>query len=78
VLTYPPSSFDRDRMIAAIRSVGKRKLMREARIAMRTIDAVHEGRVVTDEDLKRMAEAAERISTREKKREEERLRRPRG
>ena len=44
VLIYPSSSFDRERMIALIKSVGKRELMREARIAMRTIDAVHAGR----------------------------------
>jgi hypothetical protein len=31
MLTYPPSSFDRDRMIAAIKSIGKRELKREAR-----------------------------------------------
>ena len=35
--------------------------MREARIAMRTIDAVWAGEEVADEDLKRMADAAERI-----------------
>ena len=39
VLTYPSSSLDRERMIELIKSVGKRELMREARIAMRTIDA---------------------------------------
>ena len=43
VLTYPSSSFDRERMIAPIKSVGKRELMREARIAMRTIDAAWDG-----------------------------------
>ena len=71
VLTYPSSSFDRDRMIALVKSVGKRELRGEARIAMRTIDAVHEGRGVADEDLKRMATAAERIAGRKKKRDDE-------
>ena len=42
VLTYPSSPFDRERMVELIKSVGKRELMREARIAMRTIDAVSE------------------------------------
>ena len=71
VLTYPSSSFDRSRMVELIKSVGKRELMREARIAMRAIDAVWAGGDLADEDLKRMADAAERISTREKKRQEE-------
>jgi hypothetical protein len=72
VLTYPPSSFDRDQMIASIKSVGKRELMGEARIAMRTIDAVWAGQQVEDEDLKRMADAAERIvSSNEKRTAEE-------
>ena len=44
--------------------------MREARIAMRTIDAAWTGKEVADEDLKRMAEAAERIKSRDNKREE--------
>ncbi len=61
VLIYPSSSFDRERMIELIKSVGKRELKREARIAMRTIDAAWAGQDVADEDLKRMAEAAERI-----------------
>jgi hypothetical protein len=43
VLTYPPSSFDRDRLIAAIKSVGMLEVKREAHIAMRTINAVLEG-----------------------------------
>jgi DNA polymerase elongation subunit (family B) len=60
-LTYPSSSFDRDRMIALIKSVRQRELMREARIAMRTIDAVWRGEEVSVEDLKRMNAAAERI-----------------
>ena len=38
ILTYPSSSFDRERMVALIKSEGKRELMREARIAMRTIN----------------------------------------
>ncbi len=71
VLTYPPSSFDRGRMIAAIKSVGKRELMREAGIAMRTIDAAWAGDEVADEDLKRMADAAERIVGRRKRAEAE-------
>jgi hypothetical protein len=71
ILTYQPSSFDRDRMIASIKSVGKRELMREAAIAMRTIDAIRDGQDVEDDDLKRMAEAAERIASREQKTEDE-------
>jgi hypothetical protein len=68
VLTYPSSPFDREQMIAAITSVGKRELMREARIAMRTIDAAWAAGDVGDEDLKRMADAAERIDKRRKAR----------
>ncbi len=71
VLTHPPSSFDRDRMIAAIKSAGKRELKREAAIAMRTIDAVHAGGDLADEDLKRMADAAERVASRRGKRHDE-------
>jgi hypothetical protein len=71
VLTYPSSAFDRERMITLIKSVGKRELMREAGIAMRTIDAAWVGGDVADEDLKRMAEAAERIVSRKQKREYE-------
>jgi hypothetical protein len=41
ILTYPSSSLDRERMVEAIKSVGK--LTREARIAMRTIDAARGG-----------------------------------
>ena len=67
VLIYPSSSFDRERMIALIKSVGKRELKREARIAMRTIDAAWAGHDVADEDLKRMADAAERIAQPETK-----------
>ena len=58
-------------MITLIKSVGKRELMREARIAMRTIDAVWDGEEVADEDPKRMAAAAERIVELKKKREDE-------
>jgi hypothetical protein len=66
VLTYPSSSFDRERMIAAITSVGKRELMREARIAMRTIDAAHTSDSrLSDADLQRMADAAGRVRNRE-------------
>jgi hypothetical protein len=71
VLTYPPSSFDRDRMITATKSVGKRELMREGRIAMRTIHAVWQGDEIADKDLKRMAGAAERIAGRKIEREGE-------
>jgi hypothetical protein len=71
VLTYPPSSFDRQRMIALIKSVGKRELMRETRIAMRAIDAVWAGGYLADEDLKRMADAAERIASQRRQREAE-------
>jgi hypothetical protein len=67
VVIYPSSSFDRERMIALIRSVGKRELMKETRIAMRTIDAGWEGQEVHDEDLKRMADAAARIADRKAK-----------
>ncbi len=62
VLVYPASSFDRGRMIETIKSVGKRELMREARIAMRTIDAAWAGQEVDDGLLKRMAQTAERIA----------------
>ena len=64
ILTYPASSLDREYMVALIKSVGKRELVREARIAMRTIDAAWSGGAVADEDLKRMADAAERIASR--------------
>ena len=50
-------------MIERIKSVGKRELMREARIAMRTIVAALGGQDVADEDLRRMADAAERIDS---------------
>jgi hypothetical protein len=53
VLTYPSSPFDRERMVELIKSVGQRELMREARIAMRTIDVVRSGQDVPDDDLKR-------------------------
>lgn len=71
VLTYPSSTFDREQMLAAIKSGGKRELMREARIAMRTIDAAWAGREVADADLKRMADAAERIVNGYQKRNDE-------
>jgi hypothetical protein len=66
VLTYPSSSFDRERMIALIKSIGKRELKQGARIAMRTINAVWAGGDVADDDLKRMADVAERIAQRRK------------
>jgi hypothetical protein len=59
-------------MVAAITSVGKRELMREARIAMRKIDAVRNGQDVGDDDLKRLAQGAERIISRQKMVEAER------
>ena len=71
VLTYPSSSFDRERMVALIKSVGKRELMREARIAMRTIDAAWVGQDIADDDLKRLADAAERTDKRHKGRDED-------
>ncbi len=71
VLTYPPSSFDRELMTERIKLVGKRELMREARIAMRTIDDVWGGQHIADEGLKRMADAAERIDKRRKVRNDE-------
>jgi hypothetical protein len=71
VLIYPSSWVDRERMIERIKSVGKRELMREARIAMSTIDAVHQGQDVVDEDLKRMADAGDRIASRKQNREGE-------
>jgi hypothetical protein len=58
-------------MVALIKSVGKRELMREARIAMRSIDAVHAGGNIDGEDLKRLAAAAERIAMRRRKRQDE-------
>lgn len=62
VLTYPSSSIDRERMAKLIKSVGKRELARETKIAIRTIDAIHSsGDVVSDACLRRMASAAERI-----------------
>jgi hypothetical protein len=51
-------------MVELIKSVGKRELMREARIAMRTIDAVHHsGKGVSDADLRRLVGASARISS---------------
>jgi len=61
VLIYPSSSLDRERMIERIKSVGKRELMREARIRMSTINAAWAGQDVAGDELKRMANAAERI-----------------
>jgi hypothetical protein len=71
VLTYPPSFFDRDRMIGLVKSIGKRELMRETRIAMRTIDALWVGHEIGDEDLKRMADAAERLAIKRRKNDDE-------
>src|SRR5208337_3199675 len=71
VLVYPSSSLDRERMIERIKSVGKRELMREARIAMRMIDAAREGQDIADDDLKRLADAAERTDKRHKGRDED-------
>jgi hypothetical protein len=47
--------------------------MREARIAMRTIDAAWTGAEIANDDLKRMAEAAERIGNRSRQRQAERV-----
>jgi uncharacterized protein (UPF0335 family) len=47
--------------------------MREARIAMRTIDAVHEGQNIADRDLKRIAAAVERIELRKRKLQDEQV-----
>jgi hypothetical protein len=44
-------------------------VMREARIAMRTVDAVRKNEDVSDEGLKRMAAAVERIESRSRSRE---------
>jgi hypothetical protein len=58
VLTYPSSLFDRERMVELIKSVRKRELAREAKIAMRAIDAIYDGgECVSDAQLKRMANA---------------------
>jgi hypothetical protein len=46
--------------------------MREARIAMRTVDAIWDGRDVADDDLKRTADAADQIVSRRQKRMAER------
>jgi hypothetical protein len=45
--------------------------MREARIAMRTIDAAWSGEQITDDDLRRMADTAERIAIRKIRLEQE-------
>ena len=71
VLIYPSSSLDRARLIELIKSVGKRELMRGAAIAMRTIDAAWVGQDIADDDLKRMADAAHRIASRRRKRNDE-------
>jgi hypothetical protein len=71
VLIYPSSSFDREHMIERIKSAGMLEVKREARIAMRTISAVWKGQEVREEDLKRMADAAERVTSRRRKREDE-------
>ena len=72
VLTCPSSSIDRERMVELIKSVPKRELMREAKIAMRTIDAVHGGgENLSEAQLKRIANAAERIASRRQRQDEE-------
>jgi hypothetical protein len=71
VLIYPSSSFDRERMIERIKSAGMLEVKREARIAMRTINAVWKGQEVREQHLKRMADAADRITNRRRKREDE-------
>lgn len=60
-------------MVALIKSVGKRELMREARIAMRTIYAVWAGLDVADDDLARMADAAGRIVALAERRDSEKV-----
>jgi hypothetical protein len=68
VHSYPPGSLDRERMLELIRSVGRRELSREAKIAMRTIDAAHNNDPsVKDDQLGRLAEAAKRIRDRREK-----------
>jgi hypothetical protein len=65
ILIYPSSSTDRERMIELIKSVGKRELKCEAKIAMRTIDAVHKRSAgVADKVIMRLAGAAGRIKSR--------------
>jgi hypothetical protein len=62
VISYSSALPDREHMLELARSVPKRELQREARIAMRTIDAVHDGSTsVSDRDLWRLADAAGRI-----------------
>jgi hypothetical protein len=73
VLTYPSSLFDRHRMIELIKSAGKRELTRDARIAMRAINAVWAGDAVADEDLKPMVDTAERIVNRQRVRQDDRV-----
>ena len=63
ILTYSSSDFDRSRMVELITSVGKRELKREAKIAIRTIDAVHnDPQSVSDRDLQRLSMSAQRIT----------------
>jgi hypothetical protein len=70
VVCYPSSLPDREHMIELIKSVPKGELQLEARIARREIDAVHRGTAyVSDNDLKRMARAAERVEGRRNKSE---------
>jgi hypothetical protein len=63
VITYGASNDDIEGMRELIKRVSKRELKREARIAVRTIDAVHRGDAVSNAELKRMAGAARRIAT---------------
>lgn len=68
LILYPPSMPDREHAIELIKSVSKGALKREARIAMRTIDAVRDRRTtVSETDLRRMADAAQRIRDRTEK-----------
>jgi hypothetical protein len=66
----PRHRSNRYRMIVLIKG-WEAELMREARIAMPTTDAVRADQDVVDDDLMRMADAAERIATRRRKRGDE-------
>ena len=67
-ISYGSSADDIESIRKLIRSVSKRELSREARIAVRTIDAVRNGDApVSGPDLKRMADAADRIRVRKEK-----------
>ena len=68
IVLYPSGLPDREKMIDLIRSVPKRELRRESRVAMRTIDAVHDSAAsVNDKYVRRMADATMRIRERGEK-----------